>query len=74
MKYDNKIPFALVLSKRRNVFEQCLLLRSAITPVSNGRELVGEVVEGGEGVTSWHYVCRAYCPSTGIHTCMFNPD
>ena len=23
--------------------------RSALTPVSNGRELVGEVVEGGEG-------------------------
>lgn len=40
-------------------------VRSAITPVSNGRELVGEVVEGGEGVTSWQYVCRAYCPSTG---------
>ena len=39
--------------------------RSAITPVSNGRELVGEVVEGGEGITNWQYVCRAYCPSTG---------
>jgi len=40
-------------------------VRSAITPVSNGRELVGEVVEGGEGITSWEYVCKAYCPSTG---------
>ena len=39
--------------------------RSAITPVSNGRELVGEVVEGGEGITSWQYICRAFCPSTG---------
>ena len=40
-------------------------VRSAITPVSNGRELIGEVVEGGEGITSWQYVCRAFCPSTG---------
>ena len=39
--------------------------RSALTPVSNGRELVGEVVEGGEGITSWQYICRAFCPSTG---------
>ena len=45
-------------------------VRSAITPVSNGRELVGEVVEGGEGITSWQYFCRAFCPSTGnvIHS------
>ena len=45
-------------------------VRSAITPVSNGRELVGEVVEGGEGITSWQYCCRAFCPSTGnvIHS------
>ena len=40
-------------------------VRAAITPVSNGRELVGEVVEGGEGITSWQYLCRAFCPSTG---------
>ena len=33
--------------------------------MSGGRELVGEVVEGGEGVTCWQYVCKAYCPSTG---------
>ena len=26
---------------------------------------IGEVVEGGEGVTGWDYVCRAYCPATG---------
>lgn len=39
--------------------------RSPLTPVSNGRELVGEVVEGGEGITSWQYICRAFCPSTG---------
>ena len=47
-------------------------VRSAITPVSNGRELVGEVVEGGEGITSWQYCCRAFCPSTGnnIHEFM----
>ena len=40
-------------------------VRSVISPVSNGRELVGEVVEGGEGITSWQYICRAFCPSTG---------
>ena len=40
-------------------------VRSVITPVSNGRELVGEVVEGGEGITSWQYICRAFCPFTG---------
>ena len=40
-------------------------VRSVITPVSNGRELVGEVVEGGEGITSWQYICKAFCPSTG---------
>lgn len=40
-------------------------VRSGVAPVSHGRELVGEVVEGGEGVTCWQYVCRAYCPSTG---------
>lgn len=22
-------------------------------------------MEGGEGITSWEYVCKAYCPSTG---------
>ena len=39
--------------------------RCGVAPVSGGRELVGEVVEGGEGVTCWQYVCKAYCPSTG---------
>ena len=41
------------------------LHRCGVAPVSGGRELVGEVVEGGEGVTCWQYVCKAYCPSTG---------
>jgi hypothetical protein len=40
-------------------------VRCGVVPVSSGRELVGEVVEGGEGITCWQYVCRAYCPSTG---------
>ena len=29
------------------------------------KHIVGEVVEGGDGVTTWQYVCRAYCPATG---------
>ncbi|XP_023348181.1 uncharacterized protein LOC111716902 [Eurytemora carolleeae] len=40
-------------------------VRTSITPIAVGRELSGEVVEGGDGVTVWQYVCRAYCPSTG---------
>ena len=40
-------------------------VRAATCPVSTGRELVGEVVEGGEGITAWQYVCRAFCPQTG---------
>ena len=40
-------------------------VRVGVSPVSSGRELVGEGVEGGEGITCWQYVCRAYCPSTG---------
>lgn len=40
-------------------------VRSSITPIAVGRELQGEVVEGGDGVSVWQYVCRAYCPCTG---------
>ena len=34
-------------------------VRYSITPVGMGRELTGEVIEGGEGINAWHYVCRS---------------
>jgi hypothetical protein len=33
-------------------------VRYSVTPVGVGRELTAEVIEGGEGINSWHYVCR----------------
>jgi len=40
-------------------------VKATVMPVATGRELIGEVVEGGDGITCWQYICRAHCPSTG---------
>ena len=33
-------------------------VRYSITPVGVGKELTSEVIEGGEGINAWQYVCR----------------
>jgi hypothetical protein len=51
------VAWDLLLEKYTTLFLQ-VTVRYSVTPVGVGRELTAEVIEGGEGINSWHYVCR----------------